>query len=104
LPDPTEARHAWLYLVERSRSEAWFAQLIADPQQLANYVNLDLGAQRGYTNPIDWGTERSTAEAIKNLKLSLLTPNGKWARDTYIKSSRRADFRDGVLTANDLED
>jgi hypothetical protein len=89
LPDPRDALHCWHRLITQPDYTEWLGRIAANPKQLASYLNYELGPLRTDPNFSRWwvDSDGTFLEAVKAIDESLLTEDGKWARENWLRSA-----------------
>jgi hypothetical protein len=103
-PSPDEFLLAWNWLDGQAAYKKWFDEMSADPTRLAKYVNKVMAIMRKQEGFSGWGGELDSPffKGLEALDDSLLTEDGRWARDFCIKSMRRnARFHGGERVDDD---
>jgi hypothetical protein len=85
-PDPDEVLHAWAYLNDEA-SRQWHDSLPDDLGRFAKYLNHIVGPQMHDKNRLGWEVGRKRRSACEAVDVSLLTEEGRWAREFFLESA-----------------
>lgn len=90
-PSPDELLLSWVWLEGEEVYLRWYKSLSNDEKLLSKYINKVLATKRKQIDFSGWADDPGSNfyRAIKEIDESLLTDDGKWARQLYLSSVKR---------------